>query len=274
MAERIAPVDPALDELKRKARRRLVGAVVLALAAAVILPMLLEKEPRPLGEDVAVRIPPVDEGKFVNRLSKPAGDSKVADTKARTADGEKPAAALSSATSPSAAAATTTADGASNAAPPETLVNPMPAPASESVTEAEKRVLSPTTTTASTDTRIDTPSEPKTEPKVEVKPEPKAAATTAAPAVVASKAGGSGSGASASDAFVVQLAAFSDDKGANALASKLKRNGYPAYTEPITTSRGTLFRVRVGSYPSRESAGEARSKLKGDGYSGIIAPAH
>src|SRR5690349_15865215 len=72
MAPHTEAPEPAVDELRRKARRRLVGAVVLALAAAVILPMLLEREPRPLGEDVAVRIPPVDNGKFVNRLS---GDS-------------------------------------------------------------------------------------------------------------------------------------------------------------------------------------------------------
>ena len=70
MADRIADdADLAVDELKRKARRRLVGAIVLALAAAIILPMLLEKEPRPLGDDVSVQIPPVDEGKFVNRLT-------------------------------------------------------------------------------------------------------------------------------------------------------------------------------------------------------------
>src|SRR3954465_14408655 len=64
--------DLNVDELRRRARRRLVGAVVLALAAAVVVPMLLESEPRPLGEDVTVRIPPVDDGKFVNRLNDPA----------------------------------------------------------------------------------------------------------------------------------------------------------------------------------------------------------
>ena len=48
MAERIADnADFAVDELKRRARRRLVGAIVLALAAAVILPLLLEKDPKP-----------------------------------------------------------------------------------------------------------------------------------------------------------------------------------------------------------------------------------
>lgn len=71
----------------------------------------------------------------------------------------------------------------------------------------------------------------------------------------------------------MQLAAFSDDKGANALAGKLKRNGYAAYTEAIETSRGTLYRVRVGGYGSREAASEARTRLKGEGYSGIVAPA-
>src|SRR4029453_7490344 len=78
MAERIADnAELIVDEMRRKARRRLVGAIVLALAAAIILPMLLEKEPRPLGDDVSVQIPPVDQGKFVNRLTEKAGDAKT-----------------------------------------------------------------------------------------------------------------------------------------------------------------------------------------------------
>ncbi len=71
----------------------------------------------------------------------------------------------------------------------------------------------------------------------------------------------------------MQLAAFADDKGANALANKLKRAAYPAYTEPLSTSRGTLWRVRVGPYPSRDAAVEVRDKLKGEGFSGIVAAA-
>lgn len=93
--------------------------------------------------------------------------------------------------------------------------------------------------------------------------------------VEARGAGETGSKTATTDAnYVVQLAAFADDKGANALASKLKRNGYPAFTEPVRTTRGTLYRVRVGAYPSRDAAGDARNKLKADGYSGIIAQAH
>jgi len=42
---------------RRRARRRLVGAVAIALAAVLILPMLFDPEPRPLGPDVDIRIP-------------------------------------------------------------------------------------------------------------------------------------------------------------------------------------------------------------------------
>src|SRR3954454_10128680 len=66
------PADINVDELRRRARRRLVGAIVLALGAAVFVPMLLESDPKPLGEDVSVKIPPVDDGKFVNRLNEKA----------------------------------------------------------------------------------------------------------------------------------------------------------------------------------------------------------
>ena len=55
--------------------------------------------------------------------------------------------------------------------------------------------------------------------------------------------------------------------------NKLKKAGYPAYTEPLTTSKGTLWRVRIGPYASRESAATARDKLKGEGYNGIVAAA-
>src|SRR5262244_3228269 len=69
MVNRSEAPDLAVDELKRRARRRLVGAIVLALAAAVLLPLLLESEPKPLGDEVSIQIPPIDSGKFVNPLS-------------------------------------------------------------------------------------------------------------------------------------------------------------------------------------------------------------
>ena len=74
-------------------------------------------------------------------------------------------------------------------------------------------------------------------------------------------------------AFVVQVAAFSDRYGARSLVAKLKRDGFPGYTEAVTSDKGTLHRVRVGPYASREAAATAQAKLKAAGFNGMVAHA-
>jgi DedD protein len=52
--------------LRRKARRRLVGAVALTMAVVVILPMVLDSEPKSTGPEIDLRIPAPDKvGEFV-----------------------------------------------------------------------------------------------------------------------------------------------------------------------------------------------------------------
>ncbi|MBC7512906.1 MAG: SPOR domain-containing protein [Herminiimonas sp.] len=53
------PVDPVLPE-KKRARRRLVGAVALVLAVVIGLPMVLDSEPKPLADDLTIEIPSKD----------------------------------------------------------------------------------------------------------------------------------------------------------------------------------------------------------------------
>jgi DedD protein len=53
-----------VDTLKRRGRRRLVGAVALVLLAVIILPMVFDPEPRPVAPPVSVRIPGEDETPF------------------------------------------------------------------------------------------------------------------------------------------------------------------------------------------------------------------
>ena len=262
------PADLNLDELKRRGRRRLIGAVVLALVAAVVVPMLLESDPRPLGEDVSVRIPPVDDGKFVSKLGDARGKAAAPSTAA-----PPPAPA----TSPPAAAVpapATPAPAAKDAGiAPATPASGEGVPR-KSVADAEKTMLAPPRPAAP---------EAKAPPKAADTARsdaPKAADPTATKAETAPKAEPATKVAPAPasaepprEGFVVQLAAFSDDKGANALAGKLKRAGYPAYTETIATSRGTLWRVRVGPFPSRDAAAQSRDRLKGEGHAGIVVPA-
>ena len=44
-------------EIKKRARRRLVGAIALALLAAIVLPVMMEQEPRPTTADIQITIP-------------------------------------------------------------------------------------------------------------------------------------------------------------------------------------------------------------------------
>jgi Uncharacterized protein conserved in bacteria len=269
------PADINVDELRRRARRRLVGAVVLALGVAVVVPMLLETEQKPLGEDVTVKIPPVDDGKFVNRLNGPASTKDtpggvkspppVADA-ARSGVPGAPAAAPATAERPSKYDTHVAAPApASTSNPSPSAEEPRAGAAKSPETPSASRAPpapSPDSTRATKSSVADT-GKPVT--ITEIKPPPSGEATTVA------KSASSASTIVAHDGFAVQLAAFADDKGANTLASRLKKAGYAAYTEPLKTSKGTLWRVRVGPYPSREAALAARDRLKIEGQSGIVA---
>lgn len=219
--------DPAVDELKRRARRRLVGAVVLALAAAVILPLLLESDPKPLGDDVSIQIPPIDSGKFVNPLSPaPAKtpDSKVGEIKQ---------------------------DRKSTAAEPGAV---------DSKTDATSR----------------RPAKDEQHPTAQASPAAPASdvargdAAPSGPAQQKADTLDSKSEAAVASGFVVQVAALADVKAASDLAARLKAGGYPGYTDGFATPQGTMQRVRVGPYPSREKADVALAKLKASGYDGIV----
>ena len=49
-------------QLKKRARRRLVGAIVLVTAVAVVLPMILESEPKPASQNITIQIPSPEAG--------------------------------------------------------------------------------------------------------------------------------------------------------------------------------------------------------------------
>ena len=65
-----------IETLKRRGRRRLVGAVALVLAAVIVLPMVFDPEPRRGAPPVSVRIPGEDEAPFKPKpVPKPAPKS-------------------------------------------------------------------------------------------------------------------------------------------------------------------------------------------------------
>ena len=44
-------------QLRKRARRRLIGAIALVILAVLLLPMLLDQEPRPVTQNISVTIP-------------------------------------------------------------------------------------------------------------------------------------------------------------------------------------------------------------------------
>ena len=229
------PADLNVDELRRRARRRLVGAVVLALGVAVVVPMLLETEQKPLGEDVSVKIPPIDSGKFVNRLNDGAANADAnAAPDAGAATNASPAAAGASAANDSAMAPS-----GSEAAPQRTQKydTHVPDKAAAAPTTAPTVAggnVDPTPATRPADSApvviIDKGAEAASQAASQKPPSaenPKAA--SASPhAAGAAKAAHAPTPASQREGFAVQLAAFADDRGANSLAGRLKKAGYAA----------------------------------------------
>jgi DedD protein len=58
-----------VNSLKRRSRRRLVGAIALVLLAVIVLPMVFDAEPRRTAPPVSVRIPAEDETGFTPKVT-------------------------------------------------------------------------------------------------------------------------------------------------------------------------------------------------------------
>ncbi|MEP6702735.1 MAG: SPOR domain-containing protein [Betaproteobacteria bacterium] len=271
------PANSALDDARKRARRRLVGAVVLALVAAVVVPMFLESDPKPLGPDVQIQIPAVDDAKFQNRLTPPdktAAPDKAA-AQAKGADQDKPTPtppvagnalpkATDSAVPPKPAARSDDPVADAGKQEPAAITQPTPAPAADHPTKAAPAPAADHPTKAATPPK---PAEKKAVPAKKPAPEPvpssnlgTATLNTAPPATA--KTG----------EFVVQLGAFADRTVATDLAAKAGEQGYAVYLEPVTTKAGTIQRVRVGPFPSRSAADAAASKLGAAGFTAIARP--
>jgi DedD protein len=113
-------------QLKRRARRRLIGAIVLVTAIVVVLPIVLDSEPRPVGREVSVRIPSPDAGPFAGQIA-PLPAPKDAKMAAKASESAAP---QESAPAPEAKPAKTAPR--KEAAKPKPKLKPKPARSTES----------------------------------------------------------------------------------------------------------------------------------------------
>jgi DedD protein len=214
------------SKLKRQARRRLIGAIALTILIAVLLPMLLDKEPPAPQQDIELQIPNKDKaGEFVPKMVLPPLNS--------------------TASQPSSAPVIAPLLDVKPAQPAK-VETKSAAQAVSSATEAKPLVdFKPQGTTA-------TPAaKPEAKPKAEARPVAKPAAK---PAVKPAEK----SGTMTHSGFVIQVGAFVDAEKAKKLQEKLHKQGYPSYTE----TAGDKTRVRVGDYATQAEAEKIRRKLE------------
>jgi DedD protein len=256
--------DPVLPE-KKRARRRLVGAIALALAVAVGLPMVLDSEPKPLAGDIAFQIPSRDKAPPLPVPAVPgavtAADSL--DTREEFIDPPKP--------EPREIKTVAVAE-----PKVEVKVEPKPTPpkatpkteARPDVKPEQKPEQKPEPKLAKAEPK---PVEPKVaEPKPaklavrEEKPAAKPEDAARALDILEGKPA-----AAAGDKFVVQVAALGTAEKVAELQGKLKDAGIRSFTHKVSTAGGERIQVKVGPF-SREEADRMRARLDKVGMPGSI----
>ncbi|PRX27927.1 DedD protein [Paraburkholderia sp. BL18I3N2] len=248
-------LDPTLPE-KQRARRRLVGAIAMVVAAVVILPMVLDSHPKPVTDDISIDIP----SRPAPKLAKAQEDTQagVAPDNPATPDAALAASGLAPAT-----AAKQGQSGAAKQSSTETN-------AAASAAKPAAKPQAPSVAANTTPSAPAAPAKPATKPPVTHN----AATAPAAPAAqvpnsddattAASADANSGTPASPPGSrFAVQLGAFANDANARNWAAKLKAAGVPAYTEHRKQADGsTLTLLRAGPFADRAAASAAIAKVR------------
>ncbi|BEV16602.1 SPOR domain-containing protein [Herbaspirillum sp. DW155] len=274
-----AAADPLLPE-KKRARRRLIGAVALALAVVIVLPMILDSEPKPLNDDIAIQIPSKDEpAAAVAQPGAAAGKQAALDQKEEIV--EPSSIAPEPASPPAAPAEPVTPPVAAVA--PRVVEKPAEKPVEKSPEKPVERHLekAPEKPAPKAEDKKPAVAEHKEEAKKEAA-KPKAAADDDAARALAILEGKPGATAApapekkpaaAGGRFVIQVAALATQDKVTELRNKLSAAGIHSYTQKIATEAGERTRIRVGPFASREEAERMSGRIKKLGLNATLVPA-
>lgn len=236
-----SPDSDLQNDLRRRARRRLLGAIALALTAAIVLPVVMDHEPRPPAQDIAVRIPTRDSAPPLASPARNDADPFI-----------PPAPPDSEPATPGAARS----ESSPAAMPPS-------APRAE-----VPRVDTPKAAPQKPDVDKPTPPGPEaprtgTRPVPVAKPQPEPGEAARAAALLEGK----------SEAVALQLGVFGDAANVAKLRARAKELGYASFTEEVKLADGqTRTRVKVGPFANRSAAEAAQRKLEAAGMRSMVAP--
>ena len=231
----MADNDSQID-LKKRARRRLVGSAALALAAAIVLPMVMDHEPRPPSQDVQIRIPSQEGSNFTSRVitgkgpmpSQPVAGAVAEETAPPEMDDSVRRKSELDADSPV-------------FKPGEELIPP---PRKADQPKAEARAEAP----------------PKPDPKQKEKEQKEREREKAQADAERAKAllMGANPKDEAVKPHVLSLGAYREAGNVAQLRAKLKAEGYPSYVETV----GDKVRVRAGPFPNKAAADKAAARIQ------------
>lgn len=290
-------------QIKKRARRRLVGAVFFVSVVAVVLPMVMDNEPRQVVKDVEIRIPGQDEKPFAPKFAAaPPADAAPAEV------AEKPVADLPKSPAPEKpmpaeqppavekpTAATLAPQTVKPAGPPtarvlevikdndkkpEKLVEKAPAKsekaADKSGTKPEKtpaKAEKPAEKASAKNEKSDKQAA-KSDSKADSKQDTKAEEAKRAAAILAGTSDAKPAAKSAdakSGEYLVLIGAFANEANVKALKGKLGEQGVKTFSEPLDTPQGKKIRLRAGPFPNREAAEKALEKMRKIGVAGVVA---
>lgn len=245
-------------ELRGRARRRLIGALVLVLTAIIVVPMMFDDTSTQQPDTPVVlpaMVPPVPEPDMA-AVTQP---SYSVDTPV-----------LSSGADPEPAPGTAVAmagESPQQPADPESHVDVSPTP--EAPVEATPPVQE------QNDSPPSKP-EPKAAPPAQSQTAPAADTRTDDGSVAlallegrtpAQASSSSGSSAQQQGTFILQIAAYSTQADAESRRSSLVSSGVTnAYVERAMSNDKATYRLRVGSFPTRDAAQAAQARLRALGY--------
>lgn len=238
------------NQFKKRARRRLVGAVALVLLMITVLPLVLDdrsgqKTPQP---EIAINIPSQDAGDFNSKIIPVTPSSAVA----------KPMVQM---TSP--------LDKPEESANSKKNVESHPAAADKAKPEMQAKSEASAPTAPQNSAPESSSEVAKQSDTAKKADEPKAKETKLANATV--RDGGKSAQSSVKKGSVsVQIGVFSDAAKVKQLRAKIAEQNVQCYTENLQTPNGVKIRLRCGPYPGRPEAQQALERVKTAGFDGIL----
>lgn len=228
----VAGPSESIEIVRRRARHRLTGAVVLVLLAVVGFPLLFDTQPRPVSVDTPIVVP--------DRQKTPALASN------------EPVAAAQAPAKPLLPNQDVTVPTQSSLDAREEVVPKTEAPLVEKPVEklAEKPADKPLIN------------------KTEIKPDAKAETKTVSPSKpkddgLKAQALLEGKPAKPAVARVaIQVGAFTDSAKIRDVRSKLEQAGLKTYTQVIEKDGKSTTRIRVGPFETKEEADKAAARIR------------